>query len=87
MFFTDGLPDVEFWVRNLERQPIYSFWLQTSNDRFYPDFIAKLKNGKILVVEYKGEGITRRFSLPSLALRADQGLPSRLAMSTALRQI
>lgn len=56
--FIDGLPDVEFWVRNLERQPVYSFWLQTSTDRFYPDFICKLKNGKILVVEYKGEGIS-----------------------------
>ncbi|MCE6123028.1 DNA recombination protein RmuC, partial [Acinetobacter baumannii] len=24
------------------------------NGRFYPDFICKLPNGKILVVEYKG---------------------------------
>lgn len=23
--------------------------------RFYPDFVAKLKDGRILVVEYKGE--------------------------------
>ncbi len=45
---------VEWWVRNLERQQLYSFWLQTSTDRFYPDFVCKLKNGKILVVEYKG---------------------------------
>ena len=52
--FIDGMPQVQFWVRNLERQPIYSFWLQTSTDKFYPDFVLKLKSGKILVVEYKG---------------------------------
>ncbi len=53
--FIDELPDVEFWCVIPERQPIHSFWLQTSTDRFYPDFIIKLKSGKILVVEYKGE--------------------------------
>ena len=50
----DGQDGVEWWVRNLERQPLHSFWLQTSTDRFYPDFVCKLKSGKILVVEYKG---------------------------------
>ena len=45
---------VETWVRNLEREPKLSFWIQTSTDKFYPDFIAKLENGKLLVVEYKG---------------------------------
>jgi len=52
--FIDGLPEVQWWVRNLERQPAHSFWLQTSTDRFYPDFVIRLKNGKIIVVEYKG---------------------------------
>ncbi|MEX3012229.1 hypothetical protein AB3538_01685 [Acinetobacter baumannii] len=28
--------------------------MQKGNGRFYPDFICKLPNGKILVVEYKG---------------------------------
>ena len=45
---------VECWVRNLEREPKLSFWIQTSTDKFYPDFVAKLTNGKILAVEYKG---------------------------------
>lgn len=45
---------VECWVRNLEREPKRSFWIQTSTDKFYPDFVAKLRNGKILAVEYKG---------------------------------
>jgi type III restriction enzyme len=39
----------------LERRPESSFWLQTSTDKFYPDFVALLKDGRILVVEYKGE--------------------------------
>lgn len=52
--FIDGLSEVKWWVRNLERQPSHSFWLQTSTDRFYPDFVIQLKNGKIVVVEYKG---------------------------------
>jgi type III restriction enzyme len=48
------LEGIEFWVRNLEREPESSFWIQTSSDKFYPDFVAKLKNGKFLAVEYKG---------------------------------
>ena len=50
----DSLEQVGLWVRNLERQPVRSFWLPTSSDRFYPDFVAKLKDGRFLVVEYKG---------------------------------
>lgn len=53
--YIDGLKEVETWVRNIDRQPNYSFWLQTSTDKFYPDFIIRLTNGKIIVAEYKGE--------------------------------
>lgn len=53
--YLDTLPEVKYWVRNLERQPIHSFWLQTSTDKFYPDFVALLNDGRVLVVEYKGE--------------------------------
>ena len=28
--------------------------LPTATDRFYPDFIAELNDGRVLVVEYKG---------------------------------
>jgi len=52
--FIDSLPEVKFWVRNLERRPAHSFWLQTSTDRFYPDFVALLSDGRYLVLEYKG---------------------------------
>lgn len=44
---------VATWVRNVERKP-YAFSLQTSDYRFYPDFIAQLTDGRLLVVEYKG---------------------------------
>lgn len=53
--FIDQMPEVKFWVRNLERRPEHSFWLQTSTDKFYPDFVALLNDGRILVVESKGE--------------------------------
>ena len=52
--FIDQMEEVEFWVRNPVRRPGHSFWLQTSTDKFYPDFVCKLKDGRTLVVEYKG---------------------------------
>ena len=50
----DQNPMVKFWVRNLERQPDHAFWLPTATDKFYPDFVTKLHDGRILVIEYKG---------------------------------
>jgi type III restriction enzyme len=50
----DSLPEVKYWVRNLDREQ-YSFWLQTPTDKFYPDFVARLNDGRFLAVEYKGE--------------------------------
>ena len=52
--FLDLLEEVRFWVRNLERDDC-SFWLQTSTDKFYPDFVAELTDGRFLAVEYKGQ--------------------------------
>lgn len=51
----ESLPQVKQWARNLAKQPQHSFWLPTSDDKFYPDFVAELTDGRILVVEYKGE--------------------------------
>jgi type III restriction enzyme len=50
----DSLDEIACWVRNIDSQPSRSFWLQTSRGRFYPDFVCKLTDGRILVVEYKG---------------------------------
>ncbi|MGH8061283.1 MAG: DEAD/DEAH box helicase [Pseudoxanthomonas sp.] len=49
----DLLDEVEFWVRNLVHAS--QFWMPTAMQRTYPDFVAKLKDGRLLVVEYKGE--------------------------------
>lgn len=50
----DMCPQVDYWVRNVEKQD-GSFWLPQQNGKFYPDFVAKLKDGRTLVVEYKGK--------------------------------
>jgi type III restriction enzyme len=52
--FLDNRPEVRFWVRNLARRAT-SFRLQTSQDWFYPDFLALLVDGRVLAVEYKGK--------------------------------
>jgi type III restriction enzyme len=51
------LPQVKHWIRNLAGpgRSETSFWLPTSTDRFYPDFVAELQDGRILVIEYKGK--------------------------------
>lgn len=49
----DSLPEVEFWIRNVALHK-NSFRLPTATGFFYPDFVAKLKDGRIFVVEYKG---------------------------------
>lgn len=54
----DTLPVVKHWVRNLATRPQTSFWLPTSTDRFYPDFVGELNDGRVIVVEYKGAHIS-----------------------------
>lgn len=48
----DLLDEVASWVRNLVHDT--QFWMPTSRQRTYPDFVAKLKDGRLFVVEYKG---------------------------------
>lgn len=51
----DMAPGVKHWVRNISRHPkSYKLPLGASGN-FYPDFIAELADGKILVAEYKGQ--------------------------------
>lgn len=48
---------VKTWVRNIPRGQ-YSFHLPLSNGhKFFPDFVAMLDDGRILVIEYKGEAL------------------------------
>jgi len=51
--FLDAHDAIEFWIRNVPRKPS-SFRLLTPDGWFYPDFVCKLKDGRVLVVEYKG---------------------------------
>jgi type III restriction enzyme len=60
LFLATQLGGVKFWVRNVECKKT-SFSLQTGSDRFYPDFLCMLENGKILAVEYKN---SRDWDLP-----------------------
>lgn len=45
---------VRYWIRNVEGKKS-SFWLQLPHAKFYPDFVAMLTDGRILVVEYEGQ--------------------------------
>ena len=49
----DRVEQVGYWIRNVESKKT-SFWLQLPHQKFYPDFVAMLRDGRILVVEYKG---------------------------------
>ena len=51
----DAHAKVKQWVRNIELQEKFSFWLPTATDYFYPDFVAELADGRLLAVEYKGD--------------------------------
>ncbi len=44
---------VHRWVRNVDRTA-WSYALPTATDFFYPDFVAELKDGRKLIIEYKG---------------------------------
>jgi len=52
----DSLPDtvVSFWLRNVAQHQ-NAFRLPLARGYFYPDFIAKLANGRLAVIEYKGD--------------------------------
>lgn len=50
----DRLELVECWVRNIAKQPRHSFWLPWRGGKFYPDFMAKLTDGRYAAVEFKG---------------------------------
>jgi type III restriction enzyme len=53
----DALPGLKYWTRNVSRHS-NSFSLPTSTDKFYPDFVAVMEDGRLLVVEYKGKQLS-----------------------------
>lgn len=50
----DAHPNVLYWIRNLTTGS-YSFRLPLADRNFYPDFVAMLKDRRMVVIEYKGE--------------------------------
>lgn len=53
----DLIPRLKYWTRNVSRHS-NSFFLPTSTDKFYPDFVAVMEDGRLLVVEYKGKQLS-----------------------------
>lgn len=50
----DTLPNIEFWVRNREKQD--PFFIQGwKKNKFYPDFVAITQKSNIVALEWKGE--------------------------------
>ncbi|MFC1652011.1 hypothetical protein ACFL24_02565, partial [Patescibacteria group bacterium] len=50
----DTLPNIEFWLRNREKQD--PFYIQGwRKNKFYPDFVALTQKGNIIALEWKGE--------------------------------
>ena len=49
----EGLQQVKYWLRNVAGHQ-NSFRLPLAQGWTYPDFIAKLEDGRLLIVEYKG---------------------------------
>ena len=51
----DSHPKVKYWIRNLVNRDGAAFRLPLAKNWFYPDFVAELEDGRLLVVEYKGK--------------------------------
>lgn len=49
----DSMEQVEYWICNQERGKGFNLPLATA--RFFPDFVAKLTDGRFLIVEHKGK--------------------------------
>jgi len=49
------MSEIKYWIRNLVKRDQASFWLPLAHNKFYPDFVCELNDGRMLVVEYKGE--------------------------------
>jgi type III restriction enzyme len=50
----DSLESVRYWVRNVSRNKD-AFWLPLKSGKFFPDFVAELTDGRVAVIEYKGD--------------------------------
>ena len=51
----DSNSQVKYWIRNLVNREQASFRLPLASGYFFPDFVVELNDGRLLVVEYKGD--------------------------------
>ncbi len=51
----DDHANVKRWIRNLESESAGGYSLPLSPGRFFPDFLAELNDGRLAIVEYKGD--------------------------------
>lgn len=65
----DALPGLDTWLRNVARHR-HAFRLPLAEGWFYPDFVARLADGRWLVVEYKGAHLA---ATPDTAAKAAVG--------------
>ena len=73
----DGLDEVKHWVRNLVRTPS-SYWLPTSTDRFYPDFVAQLEDGRHFIIEHKGHRSDDRDEKDNIGKKLEEASEGRV---------
>ncbi|HAI14246.1 MAG TPA: hypothetical protein DCM28_21255 [Phycisphaerales bacterium] len=52
--YIDSLPEVEYWVRNLDRKSGF-YSLPMPHGNFWPDFVVQLVGEYTMVIEHKGE--------------------------------
>ncbi|WP_165321696.1 DEAD/DEAH box helicase [Rhizorhabdus phycosphaerae] len=81
----DRLDAIKHWVRNVDRAP-GAYRLPTSTDFFYPDFVAELKDGRQLVIEYKGRLDDDSAEKNNIGLKAEETSGGKLLFLMAVKQ-
>lgn len=79
----DRIEEVRHWVRNVDRAA-GAYRLPTAKNYFYPDFIAELKDGRQLIVEYKGRMDQTDIQKNNIGLKAEEQSGGKLLFLMAL---
>jgi len=81
----DRLEAVKHWVRNVDRT-YGAYRLPTATDYFYPDFVAELKDGRLLVIEYKGRLDDDSAEKDNIGLKAEETSGGKLLFLMAVQR-
>jgi type III restriction enzyme len=77
----DRMAEVETWVRNGERAP-GNYALAYSSGHFFPDFVAKLHDGRVFLIEAKGRTDDRDREKDNVGRRVAEASAGRLLYVT-----